>query len=309
MSNELTDFTLPTDAYAAFDAVSLKDLIVKRLTDQNIFTDKIFEGSNLSSIIDIIAYSYHVLLFYLNRTSSESLFSESEIYENINRIVKLLNYKPIGYQTSNLNITAKGSSNLSVGTYTIPRYTFINAGGITYSVNKDISFSKNTTPEESIASIGNENLLYQGKYEEYPLYTSNGEPFEEVILTVGDKNIDYFNIDVYIKDSVTDKWSQFKEVTSLFLYTSNDKVFEKRFNENERIEIKFGNNITGQQLKEGDTVAIYYTVSDGESGVLGANTIDEFPLTLYTSTQFLDIRESIRPANLTYISFTDLKEV
>ena len=56
-------------------------------------------------------------------------------------------------------------------------------------------------------------------------------------------------------------------------------------------------------------MAIYYSVSDGESGVIGANTIDEFPLTLLTTTQFLDIRDHVRPANLTYITFTDLKEV
>ena len=59
-----TNFELDSDAYPTFDSVSLRDLIVQRLTDQNIFTDQIFEGSNISSMIDIIAYSYHVLLFY-----------------------------------------------------------------------------------------------------------------------------------------------------------------------------------------------------------------------------------------------------
>ena len=309
MSNELTEFSLPVDAYAAFDALSLKDLIVNRLTEQNVFTDQIFEGSNMSSIIDIIAYSYHVLLFYLNRTSSESLFSESEVYENINRIVKLLNYKPIGFQTANLNFKATGSAELSIGTYTIPRYTFVNAGGIAYSLNRDVSFSKNNTGIEVITSIGNENLLYQGKYEQYPIYTSAGEEFEEIIVSAGDKNIDYFNMDVYVKNVETGRWSQYKEATSLFLHGPSDTVFEKRFNENEKIEIKFGNNTTGRQLREGDQVAIYYLTSDGDAGALGPNAIDEFPFTLYTPTQFLTIREDVRPSNLTYMTFTDLQKI
>ena len=309
MSNELTEFSLPVDAYAAFDALSLKDLIIDRLSEQNVFTDQIFEGSNMSSIIDIIAYSYHVLLFYLNRTSSESLFSESEVYENINRIVKLLNYKPIGFQTANLNFKATGSDSLAIGTYTIPRYTFVNAGGVAYSLNRDISFSKNKTTSEVITSIGNENLLYQGKYEQYPVYTSAGEEFEEIIISAGDKNIDYFNIDVYVKNVETGRWSQYKEATSLFLHGPSDPVFEKRFNENEKIEIKFGNNTTGRQLKQGDQVAIYYLVSDGDGGALGPNAIDEFPFTLYTPTQFLTIREDVRPSNLTYMTFTDLQKI
>ena len=69
MSEKFTEFGLSTDSYAAFDATTLKALIKERLTDKNVFTDQIFEGSNLSSIIDIIAYSYHTLLFYLNRST------------------------------------------------------------------------------------------------------------------------------------------------------------------------------------------------------------------------------------------------
>jgi hypothetical protein len=81
-----TDFTLPKDAYATFDALTLKSLIKQRLREGGTFTDQDFEGSNLSAIIDIIALSYHLSLFYLNQTSSESLFNESTVFENINRM-------------------------------------------------------------------------------------------------------------------------------------------------------------------------------------------------------------------------------
>ena len=40
---QLTDFTLPTDAYASFDAVSLKALIKERLNDKSFFTDQNFD--------------------------------------------------------------------------------------------------------------------------------------------------------------------------------------------------------------------------------------------------------------------------
>ena len=80
---KLTDFSLTTDSYAAFDALSLKDLIKDRLNDTSLFTGQNYEGSNISSVIDIISYSYHVLLFYLNQTATESMFSEAELYENM----------------------------------------------------------------------------------------------------------------------------------------------------------------------------------------------------------------------------------
>ena len=83
-------FPLLKNEYVAFDATSLKSLITTRLNSKQIFTDQNFEGSNISSVIDIIAYAYNVLIFYLNQTASESTFTTAELYENINKIVKLL---------------------------------------------------------------------------------------------------------------------------------------------------------------------------------------------------------------------------
>ena len=182
MADKLTDFNLPTNAYTAFDALSLKSLIKDRLNNKSFFTDQNYEGSNLSSMIDIVAYSYHVLLFYLNQTSNESTFTEAELYENINRIVKTIDYKPTGQQTANLSFNATGNSSLGVGTYTIPRFSFVNAGGIFYSTKEDITFSKTEAGTEVLTDLQNNNLLYQGQYQEYPVITATGEEFEQVFL-------------------------------------------------------------------------------------------------------------------------------
>ena len=67
MATEKSEFSLKQDGYVAFDAVSLKDLIIERLNENEVFTDQNYEGSNLSSLIDIISYSYHTLIYYLNK--------------------------------------------------------------------------------------------------------------------------------------------------------------------------------------------------------------------------------------------------
>lgn len=51
-----TDYTIPETGYAAFDALSMKELIKDRLRDNGFYTDQDFEGSNLSSLIDVVAY-------------------------------------------------------------------------------------------------------------------------------------------------------------------------------------------------------------------------------------------------------------
>ena len=290
----LTDFSLPTDAYASFDAVSLKALIKERLDETSMF---------LSSLIDIISYSYHVLLFYLNQTSSESLFTQAELYENMNRIVKSLDYKPVGPQTSNLSFNATADSTLPQGTYTVPRYSFIDASGIFFSFKSDVTFSKTQDPTQTLTQLVTDNLLYQGKFEEYPLITARGEEFETFTLLPGDDVVaDHFSIDVYVNRANTDTWEQWTRTSSLYLENSDDKKYEVRLNENKRYELKFGNGTTGTKLAAGDTISVYYLKSEGKAGEISAGGIDGGSLAQLHTVQFTSIFDDIKDTNTDYIT-------
>jgi hypothetical protein len=314
-NNKYNDFNLPIDGYAAFDALSLKNLIIKRLNSTGDYTDQRFEGSNLSSIIDIIAYSYHVLLFYLNRTSAESTFTTAELYENVNKIVKLIGYNPIGVQTAILPFKASSNANLLPDTYTIPRYSYFNVNGKVYSFNSDITFTKTTSDTETLTDLQDNNLLYQGSYTEYPSYFATGAPFETLILTVVDPNgnnitIDHFNIDIYVKSSLQgSKWEKWLSTQSLFLEKSNATKYEIRLNESGRYEIKFGNNITGKQLDVNSEVAVYYIQSNGISGEVGPSLLDGRSLFFYSTARFNSIKADTISPNLKLITSTESSNI
>lgn len=301
--NDITEYKLPTNAYASFDARSIRDLIIRKLNeDDNIsFTDQNFEGSNLNAIIDIVAYSFHTLLFYLNQTSSESIFTDTQLYENMNRIVKLIDYKPIGKQTSivpiNINVTGSLTSN---GFYTIPRYSFVSSNGKTYSIVSDSSFG---------GGYKSQILMYEGRFNEYPVSTAIGEPFESITLLPGeDILIDHFNIFVYIKES-DGKWYEYKKTPSLYLVSPQEKSFECRLNQNKNYEITFGNNINGRQLQEGDEIAIYYLASTGNEGQITKNLFNESPINIFNTDQFDDIFEDVKDTTLEYITIENSVDV
>ena len=309
MTDKFTEYSLPDKAYTSFDATSLRDFIINRLTEQGTFTDQIYRGSNMSSFIDVIAYSFHTLLYYLNRTSTESMFTETTIYENINRIVKMLNYNPIGYQTSNLSFDAFASEDLVPGTYTIPRYSFINSNDTYFSTDSDISFTKNSSSDESIPVIGQKHLLYQGKWVEVPSQQSTGQDFETIFVTTTEEGtkVDHFHVHVYVKDYESGKFYQYTETSSLYLHGPTERVFEKRFNENEIYEVKFGDNVTGSRLNAGDEVRVYYLESLGEGGQVGANFLDDTTLTLYGTNTFNTLKNDIKPENIKYITFDNVE--
>lgn len=302
------------NSYVAFDGVSIRDIIVNRLNQGKVFTDQNYQGSNLSGFIDIISYTFTTLLYYLNKTSSESMFSESQIYENMNRIVKLLNYKPVGRIGQNIPFGLGATDGLSRGNYFISRYSYINVGGTQFSTNKDIAFSKLVDAASQIEDVNNNYLLYQGTFQEYPLYNSAGIDNEILYLAL-DSNIqiDHFNIFVYVKPKNAIKWQEWTNVSDLFLYTATENVFTTRFNENLRYEIQFGDGINGKKLNEGDQVAVYYLQINPNASGVAPNGLNSSKFVQYNTVRYNQIisdisfnyEEKLSTEQLSYISLSN----
>jgi hypothetical protein len=304
-----TEYNLPQEAYATFDATTLKTLIINRLNESEIFRDQNFEGSNINSFIDIVAYMYHVLLFYLNTTASESTFTTAELYENINKLVSNIGYKPTGKQTSLVNIDLTGTSTLGAGQYSIKRFSYLSKDGVSYTTLKDISFEKTTASNEEL-SISN-SMLHQGSIIEHPVYTAIGEAFEviKIINTNTDlrtNSVNKFIADntftIFVKSRNTETWQEWTETSSLFLESAGSLKFEKRYNENGNYEFKFGNGLNGKQLQADDIVQIFYIKSDDTSGYVSANGLNGSSFIIYNTPTFNEISSDIYSEDNNFIS-------
>jgi hypothetical protein len=301
------EYNLPKDAYVNFDALTLKSFMINQLNESGKFTDQNYEGSNISSLLDILAYYTHVLMFYLNQTSTESMFSQATIYENMNKIVKLIGYKPTGKQTSAVSINCVASNLLTPGNYSIKKYSYFLIDNIQYTFNDSLFFEKVTTGSENINSISNNAILQQGVVGEYPLYTATGIAYETIPVVVDnlvDNNdtrfISHGSISVYVKEIATNTWVEYEEVDSLFLASDDSRVYDIRLNENGHYEIKFGNGIFGKSLSEDDEVAIFYILSDGQKGQISKNAINGNKIYIYNSSLFNQIYSDVNSSNINY---------
>jgi hypothetical protein len=318
-SNKFLDFNLPQDAYVAFDAVSLKDYIINRLDENQKFTDQNYEGSNLAAVIDIIAYSYHVLLFYLNNTAAEVNFDQATLYENMNKIVKLIGYKPAGKQTSIVPINAVASASLPTGNYTIRKYSYFLADGVQYNFNEDLSFNKNVAGKtETLQTVNDEAILYQGTIKEYPDYTAQGEEFEILPIVVDnivDSNDDKFiadgTVSVYVKEASNSTYYEYQIVESLYLSSAVDRVCEIRLNEYGHYEVKFGNGVFGKKLEQSDIVSIDYILSDNTAGIISKNIINGNKLFVYDSARQRALFKDIYPNKdeTTFLNITNSPKI
>lgn len=106
-------------------------------------------------------------------------------------------------------------------------------------------------------------------------FTALGENFEEFI--VGDESIEnsYYTITV--------NGEEYEEVSDIREAEEDDKVFQI-LNEFDYsgIRIRFGNNINGRKLLNGDSIVFSYYSTDGETGNIGTeDIINEVSSTIY----------------------------
>ena len=72
-TNNYTEFNLPREAYATFDAVSLRQLFIDRLNDSGAFPDINYEGSNISSLINSSLLLFNIILIAVVSSSPKIL--------------------------------------------------------------------------------------------------------------------------------------------------------------------------------------------------------------------------------------------
>lgn len=180
MATEKTDFL-------RFNAYSMKELITRKMSEDSKFTDQIYEGSNLAILIDLVSYMYQCLVYQLNNAASESMFSDTQIYENISRLVKMIGYSPKGYTpaTMKMNIYRDDTTE----PVTLLKYSRLDTG-LTDSQGKTIYFSIPGT--DSTGHSGTINLesettrtvgMVNGEWKLYPqVLVASGTEFETFTL-------------------------------------------------------------------------------------------------------------------------------
>lgn len=284
MSANNTDFL-------RFSAYSIKDLITRKLTSDTKFTDQIYEGSNLAILIDIVSYMYQCLLYNLNNAAAESMFADTQIYENINRLVKFIGYNPAGATAGTATFildVPNGEINALQGTI-IPKYSYIDTK-ITDILGNKVYFSTIETYQIT-SELYQTFVLYNGIWKRYStIYTGSGQPYQTLITTLESnsekhKYIQADKIDIYIDENDGQGPSQWiRSESGVFLnnninnnqiYNSETNIYTVRLNENKQYEINFGNGTNGKCPPAGSLIYIFYLESNSTYEQLELNQIKQ----------------------------------
>lgn len=250
------------------DLSSYKTSLKNYLRQQAQFRDYDFEGSNMSVLLDLLAYNTYQNALYLNMVGSEMFLDTAQLRESLVSHAKELNYVPRSRTSAVIRLNVSATLSPTAGTpdtLTIPKYFKISGkdstglGTFFFSTNEPTIL---TRASDYTAEID----FYEG-IESTEVFTYG----RRVILSSEDIDVD--SITVFVRNSVEDNTqTEWVRANDLFGLTATDKVFFIQGAEDFKYEITFGNNLVGQALTPGNIVYVQYRISSGAE----ANGISRF---------------------------------
>ena len=262
-----------------FDNIKTNLVAYMKATDTT-FNDYNYEGSAMSTIIDVLAYVTHINSMNANFALNETFLDTSQLRSSVVSHAKLLGYTPrsISPSTAVINMTMNYDATATPlwnhdGTNTplplsMPRGTKFstNIDGVTYPM-----FASDTTTINFDSGWNFSNIkLEQGTLASIN-YTYQNNVFESYVIPATNVNT------AAIKVTVTD--SQSTSASKVYSINTNvvnlDGTSEVYFLEEGRdgyYEIKFGDNIIGKRPGNGNTITIEYATIPSGANVNGATT-------------------------------------
>ncbi len=263
------------------DFDQIKNNLKEFFRGQSEFTDYDFEGSALSTLLDILAYNTHYQGLYYNLAVNESFLDSASKRSSVVSKASELGYVPKSITSSRavLNIVMIDNQLNAPAAIELPKYTPFTTqiDGVAYTFY---------TTESQVAN--KQNFVYSFTditiVEGYPLtyrYVIDDSNSNSIIIPNSD--VDISTLKVKVQNNVeTADFDVFAMEDSIINLTGDSKVFFLKELSSGQYELQFGNGVIGKPLSPGNIITIEYFVSKGPlangaktfsfAGQLAANT-------------------------------------
>ena len=260
--------------YADLDFDQIKTSIKDYLRANSNFTDYDFEGSNLSVIVDTLAYNTYITSYNTNMVTNEVFIDSATLRENVVSLARNIGYVP----RSRKSARAKVSFFVDTSNFTnAPASLILKAGVVattdpfgeqsySFSIPSDI-----TVPVVNNIAEFNDITIYEGTRITKTFTVSSFTPNQRFILD--NAGIDTSLLTVTVSANATSSAANtYTLADSLFDLTPTSRVFFIQEVENEEYELIFGDGIFGKKLQEPEFIAANYVVCNGSA----ANNLSTF---------------------------------
>ena len=266
---------MPLVNFSNLDFTQIKESIREYVKANSNFTDYDFEGSNLSAIIDILAYNTYINSYNANMVSNEVFLDSATLRENVVALARNIGFVPRSRKSSSAEITfsvdVSGLSN-APATLTLKRglvaTTLRRFGNLnyTFTVPDDI-----TVPVVNDVATFGRIEIYEGTPLKADFVVDSSNTQQKFIINNSDVDTSLIRVEVYdTKTSSTKRNFYLKE--DLFNVNSDSNVFFIQETADEQYELIFGDGVFGTKLENSNYIVAYYSTTSGPE----ANNVSQF---------------------------------
>lgn len=248
------------------DFLTYKESLKQYLRQQEQFQDYDFDGSNLSVLLDLLAYNTYHNAMYLNMVGSEMFLDTAQLRESVVSHAKELNYVPRSRSASSVELTVIAQPNDNPDLIVLPKfYTIQGNNGVnsyTFSTNDSVVLTR----ENNYSSNA---VFFEGIVRTQAFYVTANNASNTFVLS--SNTIDVSSIQVEVVNSASDLTvTKYNKADSIFGLDPDSEVFFVQAAEEFRYGIYFGNNVLGKKLVPGNIVTVTYRDCSGaESNGVG----------------------------------------
>lgn len=247
----------------ALDFAGIKNNLKTYLQAQDEFRDYNFEASGISTLLDILSYNTYYNAFYLNMSLQEAFITTAQKRNSVVKAAQSLNYTPRSTTSASISGTVTLTVTGSPATVTIPAYTEFTGSieGIPYTfLNTSAVVVTPTSGVYSSAMTLKEGTFVTNRY------TVNVLNADQRFL-IPNSLADTSTLTVQIINSSTDTTTRtFTSAGNVVSLTGESEVYFLYEAEDGQFEIKFGDDVIGKKLDNGNIVVFSYLISSGANG-------------------------------------------
>lgn len=253
------------------DFGNIKNSFIEYLQGQDTFKDYNFQGSALSTLLDILAYNTQYNAYYLNMVANEMFLDSSLQRASVVSHAKLLNYTPKSAiaPSATINFTANGVSPNEA--FTLPRFTnFLSEAidGVNYNF---VTAESTTINNDNDTSVTFSNIeLKQGIPTTYR-YVLNTTSNPKALFEIPDATIDTTTLNVFVQENnANTSYEVYQSASDYLELNSSSQVYFMQESLTGTYEIYFGDGVLGKKLNNGNVILLSYISTSG-SAASGAN--------------------------------------
>ena len=242
----------------------IKSSIKDYVRENSKFTDMDFEGSNLSILINLLAYNSYSTAYNTNMVVNETFIDSATLRENVVSLARNIGYVPRSRRAAVTDVSYNISDLPSTAT-TLKFEPGIIGNGNVDSVNYVFSIPEQVTGTALNGESSGIIKVYQGQYLSNAFVIDDSQPNQRFILP--NDGIDTSTIRVNVREnSSSTTIEEYSLVDNILGITSTSKIYLIQETSDEKYEVLFGDGIFGNKLSNGNVIDVSYIKTNGKDG-------------------------------------------